>query len=134
MDSPHCSPQLFGLFDYDPYGIDILKCYRVGSKASAAEGNLSIPEMRWLGIQTGDILSLADKATLVSLNAKDRNRAARLIETTTVSGGMVAEELRDCRDELQRMLMLNKKAEIEVIGQGLSDWVNRRTVAASAAC
>lgn len=39
---------------------------------------------------------------------------------------MVVEELQDCRNELQRMLMLNRKAEIEVLEDRLSAWVEHK--------
>ena len=98
-----------GLFDYDPYGVDILKCYKIGSKASAGEAALAIPEMRWIGVKGEDILT-ADFG--MPLMPADRIKAQKLMEGMMVDD-VVATGIMECRDELQRMLMLNKKAEIQ---------------------
>jgi meiotic recombination protein SPO11 len=95
-----------GLFDYDPYGIDILKCYQVGSKASA---KLAIPEMRWIGIKSQD---LGDGT--MTLSQADRVRAQNLLGVM-LGEGEVQSSVAECVSELQRMLMLNVKAEIQVL-------------------
>ena len=103
-----------GLFDYDPYGVDILKCYKIGSKASAGEAALAIPEMRWIGVKAEDILT-TDSG--MPLTPADRSKAHRLMEGTMVDK-MMATGIKQCRDELQRMLMLNRKAEIQSLDVG----------------
>jgi meiotic recombination protein SPO11 len=116
-------PHLLGLFDFDVYGLDILKCYRVGSKASAVEGKMELPEMHWLGVRSEDATELPNDAALMPVSLKDRGKAVNLMETMTLEGEVVVEELQDCREDLQRMLMLNARTEIEVFGDRLSDWV-----------
>ena len=130
LNRPGFSAPLFGLFDYDAYGVDILKCYRIGSKASAVEQRLNLPEIRWLGIKTEDIVRLDENAVVMSLSTKDRRKALKVIDSTTVTGGLVVEELRDCRNELQRMLMLNKKAEIQVLEDKVCGWAESKMLAA----
>jgi DNA topoisomerase VI subunit A len=95
----------------------------VGSKAAGADTGLNLPEMKWLGMKSADVAVLSDSATTMSLSTKDRKRAVNLIEGTIVREDEIIEELRDCRDELQRMLMLNKRAEIEILEDRLSPWV-----------
>jgi meiotic recombination protein SPO11 len=106
IDSSTFHGPILGLFDYDPYGIDILKCYRVGSKASA---KLAIPEMKWIGIKSQDV---GDGA--MALSQADRVRAHNLLEVMLAKGD-VGSKLAECVSELQRMLMLNVKAEIQIL-------------------
>lgn len=65
----------------------------------------------------------------MSLTPKDRKKALKVIENTTIAGGPVVQELRDCRDELQRMLMLNKKAEIQALEENLCGWAENKILA-----
>lgn len=117
---------IFGLFDYDPYGVDILKCYRFGSKVSAREAELNLPQMHWLGIRSDDVIDLPATSSLLELTQSDRKRATRLMESMTIATGDVAEELRECRTELQRMLMLSCKAEIQILGDDLCRWAEQK--------
>jgi len=55
-------PQLpiYALADYDPDGIAIMRTYKYGSQGLDHEENTTIPLLRWLGICSGDLLSLGD--------------------------------------------------------------------------
>jgi meiotic recombination protein SPO11 len=117
---------VFGLFDYDPYGIDILKCYRVGSKASAAEPQLARPGLKWIGLRSEDVATIPRPGAAMLLSQSDRQRAVKLMASTSAAGFGVIQELQDCRDELQCMLMLNKKAEIQVLEHDLCRWAEQK--------
>lgn len=58
-------PQLpiYALVDYDPDGIAIMRTYKYGSQGLNHEENITIPPLRWLGICSGDLLSLGDIET-----------------------------------------------------------------------
>lgn len=46
------------------------------------------------------------------------------------NAGTMMEEMRDCRIELQRMLMLNQKAEIQILEDTLCVWAEQRMIEA----
>jgi meiotic recombination protein SPO11 len=117
---------VFGLFDYDPYGIDILKCYRSGSKVSAREADLNLPNMHWLGIRSADVVGLTSTSALLSLTQSDRRRATKLMQSMLSVTGEVPDELNECRSELQSMLLLGCKAEIQILGDGIGRWTEQK--------
>ncbi len=49
--------KLVCLVDFDPHGVAILRTYTKGSKRLEHENDTTVPEMRWLGIRSADILS-----------------------------------------------------------------------------
>ncbi|KAM3417319.1 hypothetical protein BST61_g5571 [Cercospora zeina] len=111
------SPPVFGLADFDPDGIAILSIYRQGSKALAHENKeLVVPQLRWLGLRSehlhiGETDSYAMQG-LLTLSKRDRAMAVRLLEQTGAQGGGDAALQ---RQELQTMLMLNVKAELQLL-------------------
>ena len=109
---------MFGLFDFDPYGVDILKCYRWGSRASAAEPDIAIPGMRWIGVKSDSLFLSQAGESICGLNEGDRIRARNIVDALTINAETrcVVPGAGDCVEELQRMLMLNQKAEIQSIG------------------
>ncbi|KAJ4510911.1 endodeoxyribonuclease [Exophiala dermatitidis] len=113
--------QIFGLFDWDPDGIQILKCYLYGSKRLAQEHCCILPEMKWIGIRAHDIHRL-DGATQESLPLSMRDRAlARSMlasEEWRDELGEILPGLQEATVEIQRLLMLNRKAEIQILDQG----------------
>ncbi len=126
VDAADFAGPVFGLFDYDPYGIDILKCYRVGSKASAGEPDLATPDMRWIGVKGEDVLGV--EFGRVALTQADRARAQKLLEGMLVQGVAIP-DMDDCRCELQRMMMLNTKAEIQSLdgdAGAILSWLERK--------
>lgn len=54
---------MYGLVDYDPDGIAIMRTYKYGSQGLEHEDNSTIPNLRWLGIRSGDLLQLGDLVT-----------------------------------------------------------------------
>lgn len=123
---------MFGLFDWDPDGIRIQKCYLYGSKNLAQEHECNIPEMRWFGLKAEDVV-LSQQADDVSmaLSQRDRMTAISMLASAEWQDewGDVLPGLSEPATELRRMLMLNRKAEIQSLDEtrgGLEDWVKAK--------
>lgn len=54
---------MYALVDYDPDGIAIMRTYKHGSQGLEHEQNSTVPELRWLGIRSSDLLDLGDLVT-----------------------------------------------------------------------
>lgn len=111
-------PPIYALADFDPDGIAIMSNYKHGSYTLSHENeNLIVPSIRWLGIRSSDILNepnCEEAKGLLKLSGRDRKKAVKMLEKSAVmreDGGEA-----EWRRELQVMLMLNVKAEIEVLG------------------
>lgn len=101
-----------------------MSTYKYGSmKLSHENQNLTVPSMRWLGVRSADI-SL-DAVGLLKLSGRDRRIATCLLGREVFQQEQVAE----WRRELQVMLMLNCKAEIQILsggGNGLEGWLDMK--------
>jgi len=123
---------VFGLFDWDPDGIRILKCYMYGSKNMAQEHGCNIPEMSWVGLKAEDmILSQYDHSPSMPLTKRDRLAGLSMLASQEWqdASGHVLPGLAEPVAELRRMLMLNRKAEIQSLDetQGrLEDWLTEK--------
>ncbi|PLN75137.1 DNA topoisomerase IV, alpha subunit [Aspergillus taichungensis] len=124
-------PQFFALVDGDPDGLAILATYKYGSMAAAHENSqLNVRGLRCLGLHMSDVVAGADPCgddTLLRLTARDRRKIVTMLCKNPVFA-VDGPEL-DWRAELQRMLMLNVKAEIEILYDqegGLEGWIDRR--------
>ncbi|PMD12317.1 DNA topoisomerase IV, alpha subunit [Hyaloscypha hepaticicola] len=118
------------LVDFDPDGIGIMSTYKYCSMGLAHEINLAVPSIRWLGVRSCDFLNTKHEIQgLLSLTARDRKIAMKML------GKSIAEEERDeeWRRELQIMLMMNVKAEIQILGNGeaLGDWLDKKLLEAT---
>jgi len=122
---------IFCLVDWDPDGIQILKCYLYGSKNLAREQVCNIPEMKWLGMKA-DALAPGDGAqTSMPLSMRDRTLALSMLtnQEWRNGSGIVLPGLLEGTNELRRMLMLNRKAEIQILDDregGLERWLTNR--------
>jgi len=138
--APHVP--MHALVDLDPDGIAILSTYKYGSYRLAHENvaqsdtpGLSLPNLRWLGVKSHDIsrtpVGERDTGTsvlpqlqgLMKLTARDRTKAMRMLEWDLCAEN--GPEL-EWRKELQAMLMLNIKAEMQILDElpsGLVSWV-----------
>ncbi|KAF2402933.1 DNA topoisomerase IV, alpha subunit [Trichodelitschia bisporula] len=123
--APHVP--ILGLADFDPDGIEIFSVYKHGSMALPHENAaLKVPSLHYLGIDSA-ILSEQGNARqeqgLLQLSLRDRRRAmAMLRRAPFVEGGKEP----GLRRELQVMLMLGVKAEIQVLEArdgGLVRWL-----------
>ena len=134
---------MFGLFDLDPDGIAIMSTYKYGSFRLAHEyvafqdtHTLNLPELRWLGVQSHQIDrspatrsdtdngTIVDAQGLIKLTTRDRRKARQMLEWD-----LCAEHGPEpaWRHELQKMLMLNIKAEMQIIDEfpgGLAAWLS----------
>jgi meiotic recombination protein SPO11 len=107
---------LYGLMDFDPDGLDILSTYKHGSKALAHQSaELALPSIQWIGVNSSHIGQeddLHQTQGLLKLSARDRRKATLMLEREQFAEG--GAEL-EWRRELQIMLMLNVKAEIQLL-------------------
>ncbi|CAG8246252.1 unnamed protein product [Penicillium salamii] len=123
--------RFYALTDGDPHGIAIMSTYKYGSAAHLHENaRLSIPRLQWLGLRVSDIIAvpevLGDKA-LLSLTGRDRKKIISMLYNSPVWASNGPEL--QWRVELQRMLLLNARAEIEILYEcsgGLEGWIERR--------
>lgn len=106
-----------------------MSTYKHGSQNLSHENaTLSVASVQWLGIKSCDILTNGDgerdeSQGLLRLKERDRKQAVRLLEKCE---GLVEGEW---MKELRVMLMLNMKAEMEVLGErsgGVERWVEGR--------
>ncbi|KAL8716033.1 MAG: hypothetical protein Q9225_006282 [Loekoesia sp. 1 TL-2023] len=133
--SAYPSPPIYALVDFDPDGIAIMSTYKHGSLTLSHENaNLKTPIIRWLGVKSSDLV--LDESTSgpngeerkgpLKLSIRDRKKAARML------GKEICEEdgaEKGWRRELQVMLMLNVKVEMEVLSEregGVERWVEER--------
>jgi meiotic recombination protein SPO11 len=120
---------IFGLFDADPDGVNIMQIYRQGSHSLPHERAADVPEMQWLGIRTDDVLAeVQDDEAVLKLTARDRRKAVAMLDRLSgeAEAGVAGEQ---CRIELQKMLMLNVKAEIQILEDrpgGVHGWLDQK--------
>ncbi|KAF6813237.1 meiosis-specific topoisomerase spo11 [Colletotrichum sojae] len=142
---------IYALVDYDPDGISIMRCYSHGSRAHAHEKRVTVPGLQWLGIKSDDLagrrvpvcdegvrddddLSLwvedlqpdtpenrFDSAN--PLTTRDRKRAVNMLKDI---GENIDGYDMECRRELQVMLFLGIKAEIQAVDDAgdISNWLD----------
>ncbi|PWY86404.1 meiotic recombination protein spo11 [Aspergillus sclerotioniger CBS 115572] len=126
-------PRFYALVDSDPDGMAIMATYKYGSVAFAHENrNLNIPGLHWLGLRTSDVISGADPHgddALIHLTERDRKKAIAMLGKNPIWAADGPEP--EWRAELQQMLMLNVKAETEILYDrdgGLVGWLDQRLV------
>ncbi|KAF5572925.1 meiotic recombination rec12 [Fusarium pseudoanthophilum] len=133
---------LLGLFDYDPDGVKILRCYRHGSERLSHEVDLGVEGLRWLGIRSAhlfrghasayygqpshvSITSIQCRDPVTYLNGRERAAAVSALKKTSLHS---PDELEgsELRLELQLMMMLGVKAEIEWLDESgdLCSWLD----------
>ena len=124
-------PPIYVLADFDPDGMAVMSTYKHGSwNLSHESAQLLVPGIEWLGIRSTDIITTdtGDKSNdLLRLSARDRHKATKMLENSAVFREDGSEE--EWRRELQVMLMLNVKAEMESLGEregGVDGWVDEK--------
>ena len=91
-----------------------MQIYRRGSYALPHEHAFNVPQMQWLGLRTDDVVAcVQDDESVLKLAARDRRKAVAMLER--LSRRFEGEIDEQCSVELQRMLMLNIKAEIQIL-------------------
>ena len=109
------SKSIFAIVDHDPHGFNILSVYKFGSIALAHENHrLVVHEMKLLGVKNVDLGPLLNEnseanAAILPLTSHDRKKVKHLLE----KGYIWTQE--EWRCELQRMLFMNLKAELQAI-------------------
>ncbi|ORY19119.1 Spo11/DNA topoisomerase VI subunit A [Clohesyomyces aquaticus] len=133
------------LVDFDPDGLAIMSTYKYGSIRLAHENvtsndtptlSLPLPRLSWLGVRSHQVGrtpatesgtkggAISDAQGLMRLTLRDRKKACRMLEWDTCQEGGPEPVW---RRELQTMLMLNLKAEMQILEEqpgGLASWVN----------
>ncbi|KAI7777748.1 hypothetical protein LA080_003095 [Diaporthe eres] len=147
---------ILGVFDCDPHGIEIMRTYKYGSQRLSHEENTRVPGLQWLGVKIDDILRanppaveedgsqsspgqasqssqssfglLSQADSLMPLTTNDRKTAQRIFGAITARGNELDHEETEQLREIQVMLMLNVKAEMQAIDNmgDLSDWLDER--------
>lgn len=119
------------LADSDPDGIAIMSTYKYGSIAQSHENsNLNVPGIEWLGLRTSEVVNgieSTNKDTIIPLSSRDRNKALAMLTRSPIFAEDGPEP--QWRAELQQMLMLNIKAEIEILYErqgGIERWLDKR--------
>lgn len=80
--------------------------------------------MQWLGVRMRDVLAaVEDDEAVLRMTGRDRQKAVRMLE-----GFMGADQTDEqCKAELQTMLVLNVKAEMQILDDrrgGLPAWLD----------
>ena len=128
-------PPIYAFVDFDPDGIAIMSTYKHGSvNLSHENANHVVPDIRWLGLRSCDIhdeKTVEESKGLLKLKNRDRKKAVKMLEK-----GLLAENGAEMewRHELQVMLMLGVKAEMEVLAEregGVERWLDGRLLAES---
>ncbi|KAF4340633.1 meiotic recombination rec12 [Fusarium beomiforme] len=141
----HPQLPLLGLCDYDPDGIQILRCYRYGSERLNHEADLGIPALQWLGITSAHLsrdhagTSLRNyespsQVPITSIQCRDpvtyltgRERATAISTLKKIHQYSPNDfEVSELRRELQVMTLLGFKAEIEWLDDAgnLCSWLD----------
>ncbi|KAL8975266.1 MAG: hypothetical protein Q9197_000522 [Variospora fuerteventurae] len=133
--SSHPPPRIYALVDFDPDGIAIMSTYKHGSFTLSHENaNLRTPSLRWLGVKSGDFVvndrdggvNDSERTGLLRLSKQDRKKAIKILGRELCNEDGPEHEW---RRELQVMLMLNTKVEMEILSErrgGLENWVGAR--------
>lgn len=124
-------PRFYALVDADPDGIAIMSTYKYGSLAHVHENeNLCISDLQWLGLRISDAIGGDNgfgNGDTLPLTGRDRRKIITTLRNSPIWAVDGPEP--EWRVELQRMLMLNVKAEIEMLYEqygGLEAWIDRR--------
>jgi meiotic recombination protein SPO11 len=119
--------------DFDPDGIQIVSTYKHGSITLAHENSaLALPSIQWIGVKSSHITQQEESHHQVQgslkLSARDRNQATKMLEREPFTEKGLEPEW---RREIQVMLMLSMKAEIQLLGSktgGLQDWLGEEGI------
>jgi meiotic recombination protein SPO11 len=102
---------VFAVMDSDPYGLDILRVYALGSKSLSYESyELATPNIKWLGVRPSDLDKYnLPKNTRLPMNKEDINRAKNMLEEKFVKVRP------NWISELKIMIETKQKAEIQAL-------------------
>ena len=114
------APPVYGLVDYDPDGLAILSVYKNGSQALVHENaDLRVPQLQWLGLRTEHMMvaggDIRASQGLLTLTERDRRKAMKMLERC-IAFNDDNDHDHELRQALHYMLMLNIKAELQLLG------------------
>ncbi|GAA6014960.1 hypothetical protein JCM11491_002373 [Sporobolomyces phaffii] len=107
-------PVMF-LVDCDPHGLEIMSTYVLGSSALSHDAsNLTIGRDRaiWIGLKATSDSSNVSRDDLLLLTPRDRRKALAMLKRPEFPA--------DWKRELEHMLHLNRKAELEAVSSSES--------------
>jgi meiotic recombination protein SPO11 len=142
---------IYCLADFDPDGLSIFHTYKYGSKLLAHEPDSTVPNIRWIGLAS-DVVhqpGVVSEQGLLELTARDRQRAKHMLEWNpevgsaevssshaSISSAITTADFVNqsastaaFRRELQVMLVLGYKAEIELLecqDGGIVQWLSKK--------
>lgn len=94
---------------------------------------MNIPSLEWLGLRSGTLLGNSIRKSeqdVLRLSYRDRKKAMKMLEKWPMNEDGPEQEW---RRELQVMLMLGFKAEMEILAEcthGVPGWVEKRLLEA----
>ncbi|XP_034654942.1 meiotic recombination protein W68 [Drosophila subobscura] len=109
--SVECHLPAYILVDADPFGIEIMLVYRLGSQSmSFTSGELATPTLRWIGLHPSEIPTLSSGA--VALSSRDNKKIDDILARDHIGAGV--------RQELLSLQQIQQKAEVESVIDFLS--------------
>lgn len=151
ISTRHPQLPILALVDYDPDGVRILRCYRHGSDRLSHEVDLDTQAIQWLGIKSDQLIqecadansidprlfyqssqptqvpitSTACREPISYLGLRERGVAVSALKKLGSFSSSDTETL-DVRRELQVMIALGVKAEIEWLDESgdLCQWLD----------
>ncbi|KAL9083855.1 MAG: hypothetical protein Q9159_005531 [Coniocarpon cinnabarinum] len=130
---PNRTTTVFGLADFDPDGMSILLTYKHGSLQLAHEGTAAMTaRLQWLGCRSNDISGKVgdlQQSGLRQLTGRDFAKAINMLDWPYLEEGSTDDLW---RRELQVMLMLGYKFEIEMVESSVDSLQQRLQMTLSA--
>ncbi|EGE05342.1 meiotic recombination protein spo11 [Trichophyton equinum CBS 127.97] len=124
-------PPIFILVDSDPDGMAIMSTYKYGSMAQVhRNADLNMPSIQWVGLQASKMMSATnhtDMSSLVPMSQRDRKKAEAILKRNPSFAEDGPEPT--WRKELQSLLVMNLKAELEILYEldgGMEGWLDRK--------
>lgn len=102
---------ILGFMDADPYGLDILRVYSIGSKAKSLETmELAVTDIKWLGLLPTDLDKYdIPQSARIPMTKEDNRRAETLLKEDFVLARP------HWKTEIEWMLNRGQKAEIQAL-------------------
>jgi len=112
----HAELPVYGLFDWNPSGVSLALCYKIGSATFCLEGSkYACPGLRWIGVRHRHIpkalLKDVSASTLSTLSQKEMSLARSMLERPFFK----APRNRAWASEIEHMIRVGRKVDIETI-------------------
>ncbi|KAK2845264.1 hypothetical protein FQN49_005892 [Arthroderma sp. PD_2] len=113
------------------HGMAIMSTYKYGSMAQVHQNaKLNVHAIQWIGLQASEMISTVDgpnRSSLIPMSQRDRKKSEAMLKQNPSFAEDGPEPT--WRRELQSLLMVNMKAEIEVLYQldgGIEGWLDKK--------